>query len=279
MILSRHIRQYELGRTGSEVRQALLSGQMSIDQGWDKLFELRKSVWVPFLLHGLQETLEGKLLDEGSEPIIDYRQDQPTASLTDWQRAEGDFRRLMQLDPRNRVVKGRELLCEGQNRPLPLWATRYVHGRVLLNAKLLSQAITDFQRAAELMPDSPDPYLAMSAATGISTTSRIMRRGAWLCRRAAVKSAGHITGKRETAQMADTLKANAKRDMALAQQFEDSPERRKQHLESAVSYFESSIQSYEQIAGFGGSNQGLKEALQGRQQAQRLLDQIDGRLP
>ncbi len=270
MILIGH-RQYVLAVNGAETRRALLSGQLTIDQGWDKLSELRKSAWVPFLLYGLQDTLKGKLLDEGSEPILDYRQDQPTASLADWQKAEEDLRRLMQLDPRNKVAKGRELICEGQ---IARIHSRYsLHGRAYLNSKLLSQAIGDFQRAAELMPDSPDPYLAMAPI--YLYYEQDYERGMAM-QEAAVKR-GHATGKRETAQMADTLKANAKRDMALAQQLDDSPDRKKQHLESAVSEFESSIESYGQIAGFGGSSQGLREALQGKQQAQKLLDQMEGR--
>ena len=90
---------------------------------------------------------------------------------------------------------------------------------------------------------------------------------------AAVKR-GHTAGKRETAQMADTLRANARRDLALAQELDDNPERRKQHLQNAISAFDSSIEYYGQIAGFASSSSGLRDAMQGRQQAQKLLDQM-----
>jgi tetratricopeptide (TPR) repeat protein len=260
--------QYVVGRTGADVRRALLSGKMSIDDGWDKYTELHRSAWAPFLLYGLQDTLKGKLLDEGSEPIVDYRQDQPTATLADWQRSQDDLRRLQQLEPRNKLVKGREQICEGQ---IARIHSRYtLRGKVLLNSKLLSQAIGHFQQAAELIPDSPDPYLAMAPV--YLYYEQDYDRGMAM-QEAAVKR-GHAAGKRETAQMADTLKANARRDLAMALQLEDDSDSRKKHLESALSAFESSIEYYGQIAGFASSSAGLREALQGKQQAQRLLDEL-----
>lgn len=260
--------QYVIHRNAVDVRQSLILGQTTIDQAWDKFSELRKSAHVPFLLWGLQDTLKGKLLDEGSEPIIDYRQDQPTASLADWQRAVGDLRRFLQLDPWNKIARGRELICEGQ---IARIGARYVvRGKAFLNSKLLSQAIGHFQQAAELMPDSPDPYIAMAPI--YLYYEQDYDRGMAM-QEAAVKR-GHASGKRETAQLADTLKANARHEMALAQQLDLSPDLKKKHLENAISAFDSSIESYSQIAGFAGTTQGLRESLQGRQQAQRMLDEM-----
>ena len=266
-------RQYSLGKTAADARRALLSGQLSLNDAWSEYGELRKSAWVPFLLYGLQDTLKAKLLDEGTEPIADYRQDQPTASLADWQRSQEDLRRLLQLEPRNKIAQGRELICEGQIARIRARVGN--HGRVVFNPKLLSQAIGHFEQAAELMPDSPDPYLALAPV--YLYYEQDYERGMAM-QEAAVKR-GHSAGKRETAQMADTLKANARRDLSLAQQLDDTPDRKKQHLQSAVSEFESSIEYYGQLAGFGGATQGMREAIQGKQQAQKLLDQMQGSSP
>jgi len=123
------------------------------------------------------------------------------------------------------------------------------------------------------MPDSPDPYIAMAPI--YLYYQQDYDRGMAM-QEAAVKR-GHAAGKRETAQMADTLKANAKRDLALAQQLDEDTDRQKQHLQSAISEFDSSIEYYGQIAGFAGASQSLREVLQGRQQAQRLLDRVERR--
>ena len=77
------------------------------------------------------------------------------------------------------------------------------------------------------MPDSPDPYLAMAPV--YLYYEQDYERGMAM-QEAAVKR-GHAAGKRETAQMADTLKANARRDLALAQQLDDTSDRKKQHLQ------------------------------------------------
>jgi hypothetical protein len=257
--------QWVVHRHSVEARRELLSGHLSIDDGWDKFVELQKSTWVPLLLFGLQDTLKSKLMDRGSEPIADYRQDQPTATLTDWERAQDDLLRYLQIDPRSRIAKGRELICEGQIARFHA----YTHGR--LNQKLLSQAIGHFEQAAELMPDSPDPYLAMAPV--YLYYEQDYDRGMAM-QNAAVKR-GHVAGKRETAQLADTLKANGRREMTLAIQFQDNPDRKKQHLESAISAFDSSVEYYGQISGFAGSSQGLREAILGRQQAQKMLDQME----
>ena len=262
-------RQIQVGKTGGEARRALLAGQISIGQAWDQYSELRRSAWFPLLLYGLQDTLKNKLMEEGTEPIVDYRQDQPTATLADWQRCADDLRRFLQIDPRNKLAQGREHICEGQ---ISRIRARYTsHGKVLLNPKLLNQAIGQFQQAAELMPDSPDPYLAMAPV--YLYYQQDYERGMAM-QQAAVKR-GHAAGKRETAQMADTLKANARHDLSLAQQMDDDPARRKQHLQNAISAFESSIEYYGQISGFAGATQGMREAMQGKQQAQKMLDQVE----
>ena len=257
--------QWALHRNAVEVRRELLSGRLSIDDSWEKFTELQKSAWMPLVLFGLQDTLKGKLMDRGSEPIADYRQDQPTATLADWEHAEDDLLRYLQIDPRSRVAKGRELICEGQVARFHA----YTHGR--LNQKLLSQAIAHFEQAAELMPDSPDPYLAMAPV--YLYYEQDYDRGMAM-QNAAVKR-GHVSGKRETAQLADTLKANGRREMTLAVQFQDSPDRKKQHLQAAISAYDSSIEYYGQIAGFAGAGQGLHDAISGRQQAQKMLDGMD----
>jgi tetratricopeptide (TPR) repeat protein len=260
--------QYVVGRSGAEIRQALLSGQLTLNEAWEEFSELRKSAWVPFLLYGVTDTLETKLFDEGSEPVIDFRQDLPTASLADWQRAEEDLLRFVQLEPRNKIARGRELICEGQIARLR--SRSLVRGHVYSNSKLLNQAIAHFQQAAELMPDSPDPYLALAPV--YLYYQQDYDRGMAM-QEAAVKR-GHAAGKRETAQIADTKKANARHDLALAQQLDDDPERKKEHLRNAISAFDSAIVYYDQIDGFAGSSQGLKDAQQGKQQAQRMLDEM-----
>jgi serine/threonine protein kinase len=261
--------QYVVGRTGGETRRALLAGQISLSDAWTKYMELRKSAWVPLLLYGLQDTLKSKLMEEGSEPIFDYRQDSPTSSLADWQRGEDDLRRFLQIDPRNKLAQGREHLCEGQIARL---RSRYTsHGKVVTNPKLLSQAIGHFQQAAELIPNSPDPYLAMAPI--YLYYQQDYERGMAM-QEAAVKR-GHTAGKRETAQMADTLRANARHDLALAQQLDADRDRKKHHLKNAISAFDSCIEYYGQISGFAGATQGLRDAVQGKQQAQKLLDEIE----
>jgi tetratricopeptide (TPR) repeat protein len=260
--------QYLVHSRAAELRRALLAGEVSLMDASDQLTKLRKSAWLPLLLYGLQDTVKGKLLDEGSEPIMDYRQDQPTASIADWQRAGNDLRRLLELDPRNKIARGRELICEGQIERIR--SRSLVHGRTVSNPRLLSQAIGHFLQAAELMPDSPDPYLALAPI--YLYYEQDYDRGMAM-QEAAVKR-GHSAGKRETAQMADTLRANGKRELILAQQLDDTPDRKKQHLENAVSAFESSIEYYGQISGFAGANQGLRDALQSKQHAQRLLDEM-----
>jgi tetratricopeptide (TPR) repeat protein len=177
----------------------------------------------------------------------------------------------VQLEPRNKIAQGRELICEGQ---IDRMRSRYTHnGRVSYNPKLLSQATGCFQRAAELMPDSPDPYLAM--ATVYLYYEQDYERGMAM-QQAALKR-GHSMGKRETAQLADTKRAYARHDLALGQEQDDSTDHRKQHLENAISAFDTAIEYYGQIAGFASSTAGLHDAMQGRQQAQKLLDQMQTR--
>src|SRR3569833_3206408 len=121
---------------GGQIRRALLSGQISLDDAWEKVADLHRTAWVPFLLYGVQDTLKSKLLDAGSEPIIEYRQDQPPASLTDWQNADEDLRRFLLLEPRIMGAGARELSCEVLILRLRSRFSR--RGRQTLNPKLLS---------------------------------------------------------------------------------------------------------------------------------------------
>jgi len=257
--------QYVVHDRAVDARQALLAGQLKLDQAFNEFIQLRDHSHLPLLLYSLQDTIKSKLMEEATDPILDYRQDQPTATLSEWQRAEDDLRHYLEIDPRSKVAQAREYICEAHIARLRL-------RRGPSNTKTINQAIGHLQQAAELMPDSPDPYLAL--ANIYIYTQQDYDRGMAM-QQAAIKR-GHTAGRRDTAQTADTIRSNARHDLLLAQQLMDNDARRK-HLKSSIRAFDSAIELYSQISGYGGSAAALRDAIQGKQQAQRMLDELDNR--
>lgn len=260
--------QSHVAKAASATQQALDADHLDPAHAWTRYTELRPSAHVPFLLHGLENSLERKLMDSGSEPILNYRSDSPQSSEAGWSRAADDFRHVVELDRHNDVARADLLICEGH--VARIRARQHRGKQVVYNMALLREAIDDFHKAAALMPQSADPYLGLERVYYYD--EKDYARGEDMLNEAARR--GHPIGRREKLQQADALRDRALRSMREADEFSDMPDRQKQYLESARDDFRSAVSLYDQLLDYDPSlTHAIRDTLKRLQMAETRLQQ------
>lgn len=262
--------QAHVAKAASTARQALDADRMNVANAWSEYSELRGSSHLPFLLHGFENSLERKLIDAGSVPILNYRSDGPQPTEPIWNQAAEDFRHALELDSRNTVAQADLLICEGHVSRIRARQRR--GNQWVYSSALLRQAIQDFQKAATLMPQSADPYLGLERiyyydekdyARGEDMLTEAERRG-------------HPISRREKLQQADALRERAIRSLHEADEFSDMPERQRQYLESARDDFRSAVSLYDQLLDYDpGLTRWIRDTLKRLHSAEARLQQAN----
>ena len=115
---------------------------------------LASQSYLPGVMSGAHDALRDRLVHQADQVIADYREsDAPTVTQKDWQRAESELGRALQLEPGDKNIKGKMRLCEGH------LARIAGSGR---NQGKWSEAKAKFEEAADLVPKSPDPHLGLA---------------------------------------------------------------------------------------------------------------------
>ena len=101
--------------------------------------------------------LEPALAAVGDRVIADYRREEPIMGPSEWRQAYEAFTWAIDLSPGDPVLRGRQLTAAAHLKRFEAQAARGS------GATLLSQeAMATFRKAAEVDPESFDPYLGMA---------------------------------------------------------------------------------------------------------------------
>jgi serine/threonine protein kinase len=234
-------RQIGVWSSAHQLREDLEADRLTPDVAWQKFQELRPHAHIPFLLWTVQNTLEKKLMEQGAEPIDDYRRDEPNSTENKWRHASDDFRRVLDLDPSNKQARGDLLLCEAHSERIQ--ARKGKKGKFFYDFTLLHDAVGKFEKAEALLPNSADPYLGLARIYFYEQHD--YEKGLTMLNEAARR--GHPMGNREKLQQADALRFRATRSIQEAQAFSDMPDREKQYLSSARDDFKAALSLYDQL--------------------------------
>ena len=173
----------------------------------------QKTSFIPLLLSAPRNAIQSKLISAADAVINEYRSsDAPNVTEKEWIRAHDVLAKALQIDPSNRDVRGKLYLAEGH--------LSRIRGTSRGDGKLLNDARAKFEQAAELMPQSPDPYLGL-ARLYVYSLHDVDR--AEKASKAADKR-GHEMGRREKAQLADGYRDRGERLMREAVKAAGLPE-------------------------------------------------------
>jgi eukaryotic-like serine/threonine-protein kinase len=184
--------------------------------------------------------LENRLTTLADTVIADYRREEPTLGAADWQQAQNAMQWALELSPRDRTLRARELTCEAH---VARHAARS-QPRGSAVRQMYQSAIDKFRAAAELDPSSYDPYLGITriAVYGLDDVDQAA---------AAIGEAekrGYTSGRRERAQLGDGYLRRADRKRRVARSL--SGDRHTSELQESRADYERCVESFDQIVGF-----------------------------
>jgi hypothetical protein len=220
-----------------------------------------------FFLVGPRLRLDGPLKERlvtlADAVIADFRQEAPTVAEAQWRQASDALAWASELTPDDESLLPKELNCRGHLDRIA--AQTLVRTNPTEAQRLYNRAIDQFERAARLDPQSPDPYLGLSRVYiyGLKDVDR----GAMAIHDAEVR--GHEQGWRERAQLGDGYLRRADEARRTARRL--SAESRRQALERARDDYANCVEYFTPIVDKGRSRSN-------RDYCRRYLDVLSGAL-
>lgn len=202
---------------------------------------------------GLRWRVDGPLRERlvalAGAVIADYRREQPTVGLVEWRQARDALGWARQLAPADRSVRAMQAACDAHVLRITAQSQPRTSPR---RRQLFQSAIAGFRRAAELDPESFDPYL------GISRT-QVYGLGDVEAAVAAISEAerrGYTPSRRERAQLGDGYLRSAETSRKLARTL--SGEQRRRELEHAHAAYARCVELFDPVVGFGNAAHNLE---------------------
>jgi hypothetical protein len=198
----------------------------------------------------------------GDRVIEDYRRDVPSMGLSEWREAHEAFTWARELSTGDRRLRAKQLIAAAHVRRL-----EPPKAKTASAATLAAQAaLVRFREAAEIDPESFDPYVGMAV---IQVYALADLDGAAASIERAVKL-GYTTTRRETALLGDGHLRRGTSSRSLARVL--TGEERRTELLEAKSDFERCVALFGQILEFGKSAEHFELCKLRLEQTARLLD-------
>jgi eukaryotic-like serine/threonine-protein kinase len=189
----------------------------------------------------LTANVRASLLQAGNEVIEGYRNNSdPRVQDFDWPKAALCFTHLIEMDRNDRVAQGKLALCHGYEN--------------IEHSEQAAQA--DFEKAASLMPRSPDPHLGLARIDVYS----LKNIGKAMAEIHQAQGFGFEPGPREMEEEADGYRFRATAELNQARK--SGPDNRAaeaRYLRLAERDFNRARQLYEPIEGFSNVSVALRQ--------------------
>jgi hypothetical protein len=191
----------------------------------------------------------------------DYRSDTPTIRERGWQQAAALLRRAAAIAPGDSKVRARLRYAEGQ--------LARINGEALLERNQVAaararfnEAQRSFEEAARLRGRWPDPYLGLARVNAIAFADVDQTEDA--LRKA--ERAGHRSGDREVALMADAYRLRAERMMAAVPGLPEEP----RYLQRVRADCWRALELYDQVPAYAQVSRSIRRV-------HALLERLDAR--
>jgi tetratricopeptide (TPR) repeat protein len=169
-----------------------------LDVEWERYESLGSRSLLGVARRQVDGPMRDALATNAERVIADFRHDRPTVRERQWQQARNWLGKALRIDPRNASLTARLRYCEGQ--------LSRIDGEARLQAsrrqdadRLLHDAVSRFEEAAQLDRAWPDPWLGLlrTYIYGIEDPARAVEALNEAERR------GHRAGRREFTQLGE----------------------------------------------------------------------------
>lgn len=261
--------QYHLWNEAGQLKADLKTERTTdLNDAWTRYQALAQHAASGLMLWGARSALKKDLTAAADATLAQYgNDDAPPVYLPQWEQARTDMARALELDPDDNAIKGRLRLCEGHVERIKAGA---LHGEA--RQKQLNEAVQKFEEAAQLMRNSPDPYLGLARIYvydigDVDKAEEALNKAA---------DNGHPTGRRERAQLADGYRRRADRIWRESRGFAESPDQERGYLEEALHDYARAQDLYQQAGLFGDTPRNQLQAIQGQQRVEQRLSELQG---
>ncbi len=248
-----------------ELKADIKNRRIAPDQAWDRYQLLSKRTHLPGTMWSVSNALKAEQEQVAEDPIREFRDsDSPIIYRPQWAQARNALARALELDPDNHTIQGKLRLVEAHLDRID------ASGRNASRQKLLNTAVTKFDQAADLLRDSPDPYLGLARLYVYDLLD--VDRAEEALRKAA--EYGHPMGRRERAQLGDGYKRRADKTWHDSRAFTQVPNQEKDYLARARQDYIHAQELYQQVGIFGDAAHNEEQASQGQLRVEQRLSQM-----
>lgn len=237
--------EISIWRSGSRLAREVDSERLKdMEAAWTRYETLQKTSFMPWVLSTPRNAIQSRLISSADRVINEYRNsDASTVSENDWASAQAVLARALEINTKDRIVRGKLYLCEGHLARI----------RGSRNVKMLQEARSKFEQSAELMPKAPDPYLGLVRLYAYSLIDVDRAEDAL----EKAKKRGYEPGRRERLQIAYGYQVRGERRMKEAVKAEGLPEE-KDMLKMASEDLKRAEEEYRNLIPYGSSAASLR---------------------
>jgi hypothetical protein len=248
--------EYRVWVRAGEFRDALGRGAYpGADEAWTVYKGIQKDARLSLTTWLARRSLESQLERDADRIIGEYRNEIPTVTKADWQKAERLLTHALELDPGDRKLSGRLRLVEGHIRRIDSQNKRLTRAQ---HDRMVNEAASLFQEAAGQIHHWPDPYLGLLRLYTYESANPEMAEQALN----KAHEYGHPVRNRERAQLADAYSERARTIWKESRQLTDLPQQEKQYLEKARRDCTAATEHYQAATTYGNAVASLRGTLE-----------------
>jgi tetratricopeptide (TPR) repeat protein len=252
------VSDYRLYQRGQEFAHDVSAEQLTDPtQIWNRWAALSKDHPASVFLSGARAAAREKFIAAGDRVIATYRDSAGELSYDNWQFAHVMLLHALSTEPDDKAVHGKLRLVEG-----------HIADVTRRNPSGINEAIREFQAAQQLMPQSPDPALALAH---VYLTMRDADKAAAAFREADAK--GYEMVDRDRSQLADGYRDRANRAWKDSFSVFGLPQE-KDRIQQAANDYGRALELYQKSPGWGNSASRVAEMEASLESANTRLRQI-----
>jgi tetratricopeptide (TPR) repeat protein len=223
-----------------------------VDALWDRYQKVAPFGLIPGSgLSDVRTELREALLKSADRILESYHGDSPTTTERGWQKAHDRLRAAVDLNYRDKPTRAKMVYSRAHLDRIASQGLRAKGQRDEARQKV-SEAVDEFEDAAKLAPDWPDPYLGLARVYAYEQFDLKQLESAL----SELERRGYPMGRREKAMLADGYRMQAEQILARAQGARGT-DQETELLESARDHYTQAIDLYREVGNFASARANL----------------------
>lgn len=227
-----------------------------LDSLWDRYRKL-----APFSLPGsglgdVRDELRSALVKSADRTLNAYHGDDAVSTVKGWQKAHDRLQAAVDLNYRDRPTRAKMLYAQGHLDRIASQKARSA-GQADEARQKVRDAVDEYQDAAKLAPDWPDPYLGLAHVYAYEQPDLKQLEAAVN----ELEHRGYTPGRREKAMLADGYRAQAEQVLAQARAAQGT-DQEQELLERSRDTFTQAIGLYRDAGNFADAKGNMATAAQ-----------------